>query len=100
MQLMPATAIRFGVHNRFRLDECIRGGVAYLAWLDREFGGDLRLVTAAYYAGESPIRLYGLAYSVPEVHAYVQRVAQRYRARRLLHARAQQVRRNRMGGER
>ncbi|HZQ67208.1 MAG TPA: transglycosylase SLT domain-containing protein, partial [Terriglobales bacterium] len=37
MQLMPQTAVRFGVRNRFRLDENIRGGVAYLAWLNREF---------------------------------------------------------------
>ena len=31
MQLMPQTAVRFGVRNRFRIDENIRGGVAYLA---------------------------------------------------------------------
>ena len=37
MQLMPQTAVRFGVRNRFRLDENIRGGVAYLAWLSHEF---------------------------------------------------------------
>ena len=33
MQLMPATAVRFGVRNRFVVRENIRGGVAYLAWL-------------------------------------------------------------------
>lgn len=33
MQLMPATAARFGVRNRFDIEENIRGGVAYLAWL-------------------------------------------------------------------
>jgi Transglycosylase SLT domain/Transposase zinc-ribbon domain/ISXO2-like transposase domain len=33
MQLMPATAVRFGVRNRFLVRENIRGGVAYLAWL-------------------------------------------------------------------
>src|SRR5579864_5621378 len=52
MQLMPETAVRFGVRNRFQTDENIRGGVAYLAWLIHEFGGDLRLVIAAYYVGE------------------------------------------------
>lgn len=82
MQLMPQTAARFGVRNRFRLDENIRGGVAYLAWLNHEFGGDLRLVTAAYYAGESPILLRRLDYSSADVLAYVRRVACRYRARR------------------
>lgn len=82
MQLMPETAARFGVHNRFRLDENIRGGVAYLARLNHEFGGDLRLVTAAYYVGESPILLRRLNYSSLDVQAYVRRVAHRYRARR------------------
>lgn len=82
MQLMPETAARFGVKNRFQTDENIRGGVAYLAWLNHEFRGDLRLVTAAYYVGESPILLRGLLYSSPEVEGYVRRVAQRYRARR------------------
>ena len=47
MQLMPSTAVRFGVHNRFLVEENIHGGVAYLAWLKRKFHGDLRLMTAA-----------------------------------------------------
>jgi soluble lytic murein transglycosylase-like protein len=82
MQLMPETALRFGVRNRFRPDENIRGGVAYLARLNREFDGDLRLVTAAYYVGEAPIRLRGLNYSSAEVQGYVRCVAERYRQRR------------------
>ena len=83
MQLMPGTAIRFGVHNRFRLDENIHGGVAYLAWLSQRFRGDLRLITAAYYVGEYPISMRGLDYSSPDVQDYVKRVAARYRLRRL-----------------
>lgn len=82
MQLMPQTAVRFGVRNRFQLDENIRGGVAYLAWLNHEFQSDLRLVTAAYYVGENPILLRGLEYSSADVQGYVNRVARRYRARR------------------
>jgi soluble lytic murein transglycosylase len=84
MQLMPQTAIRFGVHDRFHVDENIRGGVAYLAWLANKFRGDLRLVTAAYYAGEGPISSRGLAYSCADVQRYVAGVARRYRSRRLL----------------
>ena len=82
MQLMPQTALRFGVRNWFRPDENIRGGVAYLAWLNRKFGGDLRLVTAAYYVGEDPISLRRLDYSSADVQGYVKRVAKRFRARR------------------
>lgn len=82
MQLMPQTARRFGVRDCFRPDENIRGGVAYLAWLNRKFGGDLRLVTAAYYVGEDPIARRNLDYSSEDVQGYVKRVAKRYRARR------------------
>ena len=39
MQLIPSTAVRFGVHHRFRAEENIHGGVAYLAWLRRKFKG-------------------------------------------------------------
>ena len=81
MQLMPETAARFGVRNRYHLNENIRGGVAYLAWLIRLFRGDFRLVTAAYYVGEGPILRRQLDYSSIDVHGYVSRVARRFRAR-------------------
>ena len=43
MQLMPTTAMTFGVTNRFNVQQNIRGGVAYLARLMKLFNGDLRL---------------------------------------------------------
>jgi len=92
MQLMPRTAARFGVRNRFLVQENIRGGVAYLAWLKQRFNGDLRLITAAYYVGEYPISSRGLAYSSPDVQSYVKRVAHRYRMRRVLRAQSELVR--------
>src|ERR1035438_6228637 len=79
MQLMPATAEHFGVTHPFYIHENIRGGVAYLAELVNRFHGDLRLVTAAYAAGERPILARGLNYSSSEVYAYVRRIAQQYR---------------------
>ncbi len=87
MQLMPATAARFGVRDRFNIRENIRGGVAYLAWLIRLFRGDLRLAVAAYFVGEAPILLRGLAYSSHQVFDYVRRVARVYRWLRLEAAR-------------
>ena len=82
MQLMPETAYRFGVRNRFVIPQNIRGGVAYLAWLMRLFHGDLRLVVASYYTGERRITPRKLAYSSLETYEYVRRVAAVYRAMR------------------
>ena len=80
MQLMPATAQHFGVVHPFYIHENVRGGVAYLAELQELFHGDLRLVMAAYAAGDRQIRVRGLNYSSEEVYTYVQRIAQQYRA--------------------
>lgn len=82
MQLMPQTALRFDVRDRFNIRENIRGGVAFLAWLIHLFRGDLRLAVAAYLVGEAKILSRGLAYSSREVFEYVSRVARLYRALR------------------
>ena len=82
MQLMPATAQRFKVRNRCNIEQNIRGGVSYIAWLYKLFKGALRLVTAAYVAGEKRIIERGLAYSNPQVFSYVSQVARLYRQKR------------------
>lgn len=79
MQLVPATAARFGVIHPFYIHENIRAGVAYLAELVSLFHGDLRLVLAAYAAGEQPVIARGLDYSSAAVYEYVQRIAEQYR---------------------
>ena len=71
MQLMPLTAQRLGVGDRCDLAQNVSGGVRYLAWLMRQFHNDLRLVVAAYYAGENAVGQRGLAYRNPDVVAYV-----------------------------
>jgi soluble lytic murein transglycosylase-like protein len=71
MQLMPATAQRLGVTDRCNLDQNVSGGVRYLAWLMQQFHNDLRLVTAAYYAGEDIVARRGLAYRNHDVVSYV-----------------------------
>jgi soluble lytic murein transglycosylase-like protein len=83
MQLMPATAVTFGVTNRFEMEQNIRGGVAYLARLMKLFNGDLRLVAAAYVAGENRILSAGLQYSNADVFEYVSKVARLYQQKRL-----------------
>lgn len=82
MQLMPATARRFGVGNAFDASQNIRGGVQYLAFLIKRFNGDLNLVAAGYNAGEGAVDKYRGVPPYSETQRYVQRVgllAQRYR---------------------
>ena len=83
MQLMPGTALEFGVRNRFQVEDNVRGGVAYLAWLIQLFRGDLRLVMGAYVAGQDRMLSHGLSYSSREVYEYVSNVARQYRRRRI-----------------
>ena len=78
MQLMPATAARLSVRNRCDINQNVSGGIRYLAWLMNRFHGDLRLVAAAYYVGETTIQRRGLRYSNPDVVAYVASVRERF----------------------
>jgi soluble lytic murein transglycosylase-like protein len=82
MQLMPATARRFGAFQPFDTEQNIAAGTRYVTTLMWEFHGDLRLVTAAYYAGDHWISRKQLNYRNPDVVAYVQAVRRRYRARK------------------
>lgn len=60
MQLMPATAKRFGVNDSFDPEQNITGGVKFLRFLFNEFGeNNLDLVLAGYNAGEEAVRKYG-----------------------------------------
>ena len=83
MQLMPATARRFGVGNPFDAGQNIQGGVQYLAWLLKRFNGDLTLAAAGYNAGEGAVDKYNGVPPYSETQRYVQRVgvlAERYRS--------------------
>ncbi|MFP7721996.1 lytic transglycosylase domain-containing protein [Lysobacter sp. A3-1-A15] len=75
MQLMPATARRFGVGNAFEPSQNIRGGVKYLAWLLKRFNGNLTLAAAGYNAGEGNVDKYKGVPPFDETQRYVQRVA-------------------------
>ena len=82
MQLMPATARRFGVSNAFDASQNIQGGVQYLAWLLKRFNNNLTLAAAGYNAGEGAVDKYNGVPPYNETQRYVQRVgvlAERYR---------------------
>lgn len=59
MQLMPATAADLNVSNPYSPHENIEGGTKYLRYLTKLFDNDLKLVVAAYNAGENAVIRYG-----------------------------------------
>ena len=74
MQLMPATAERFGVTDRLVADDNIAGGVKYLNFLMKEFDNDPILVLAGYNAGEGSIRNHQGVPPYAETRDYVPKV--------------------------
>lgn len=79
MQLMPATARRFGVQNIYDPAENIEGGTRYLRFLLDTFNGDVGLALAGYNAGEGAVMKYG--YQVPpyrETQNYVRSISAKY----------------------
>lgn len=99
MQLMPATAARFGVRNPHDVPQSVRGGVEYFVWLLDKFDGNVLLALAGYNAGEGAVEAYRTGRAIilpngrvinprrlrtggippyPETQAYVRSIALRY----------------------
>lgn len=74
MQLMPDTAKRFGVSDSLSSSENIKGGVAYLDWLLKEFNGDAVLALAGYNAGENAVKKHDGVPPFAETRDYVPKV--------------------------
>ena len=76
MQLMPATAKRFGVRTDrlFEPEQNLEAGVRYLKFLIEQFPGDLARVLAAYNAGEQAVLRYGGIPPYRETRGYVRRI--------------------------
>ncbi|HEX7184700.1 MAG TPA: lytic transglycosylase domain-containing protein [Thermoanaerobaculia bacterium] len=76
MQLMPATAQRFGVRKDrlFEPEHNLEAGVRYLSWLLDQFPNDLAKVLAAYNAGENAVIRYGGVPPYRETRTYVRRI--------------------------
>jgi len=80
MQLMPATAERFGVFDSYDPEANIYGGVRYLRWLLETFHGNADLAVAAYNAGEGNVWKYNGVPPFRETITYINRIAARIRA--------------------
>lgn len=79
MQLMPNTALRYGVANALDPVQNVQGGARYLRDLLKMFNSDLKLVLAAYNAGENAVARHG--YQIPpyrETVSYVPKVMRYY----------------------
>ena len=74
MQLMPATARRFGVLDPFDPRQNIFGGVQFLRFLLDLFHGNVDLTLAAYNAGENAVLRYGEIPPYRETRGYVQKI--------------------------
>jgi soluble lytic murein transglycosylase-like protein len=78
MQLIPATAKRFGCEHPEDPEENITAGTKYLAWLLKRFSGDVELTLAGYNAGEGSVDKYDGIPPYTETQNYVKIITKRY----------------------
>ena len=76
MQLMPATARRFGLTSaeRFEPERNLEAGTRYLRWLLDRYQGELPLALAGYNAGEANVERYGGVPPFRETLEYIRRI--------------------------
>ena len=78
MQLMPATAERFGCEDRNDPAANVAAGTKYLKWLLKRFSGNVELALAGYNAGEGSVDKYNGVPPYNETQKYVKIISQRY----------------------
>jgi len=78
MQLMPATARRFGCTDPHDMAANVEAGTKYLSWLLKRFGGDVKLALAGYNAGEGAVDKYNGVPPYDETQNYVRKIVANY----------------------
>ena len=78
MQLMPATAKRFGCEDLNNPEANVEAGTKYLGWLLKRFDGNVELALAGYNAGEGAVDKYNGVPPYNETRNYVKIISQRY----------------------
>ncbi|MFC1849421.1 lytic transglycosylase domain-containing protein [candidate division CSSED10-310 bacterium] len=91
MQIIPATARRYGVKNPFDPYSNIEGGIRYLKYLFRLFPDNLSLIVAAYNCGENRVKEYGCIPPITETKLYVKKVLKTYAQYKLDYSKRQQI---------
>jgi soluble lytic murein transglycosylase-like protein len=82
MQLMPATARRFGVTDPFDPSANVHAGARYLRWLLDRFDGNAELALAGYNAGEGNVAKYAGVPPFRETVEYIRRIARYFERER------------------
>jgi hypothetical protein len=78
MQMMPATAQRFGLKDPFDASANVEAGTKYLKWLLKRFDGDVSLALAGYNAGEGAVDKYKGVPPYSETQNYVKKIVTSY----------------------
>ena len=78
MQMMPATAKRFGLKDPFDAKANVEAGTKYLKWLLKRFDGDVSLALAGYNAGEGSVDKYKGVPPYNETQNYVKKIVKTY----------------------
>ena len=78
MQMMPATAKRFGLKDPFDPAANVEAGTKYLKWLLERFDGDVSLALAGYNAGEGSVDKYKGVPPYGETQNYVKKIVANY----------------------
>jgi soluble lytic murein transglycosylase-like protein len=78
MQLMPATARRFGCNNVADPESNVQAGTKYLSWLLKRFDGNVEMALAGYNAGEGAVDKFGGVPPYSETQNYVRNISARY----------------------
>jgi len=78
MQLIPATAKRFGVKDVWDPEQNIKGGTRYLNWLLKQYDGNVIFALAGYNAGENAVQKYKGVPPYKETRHYVKRIIKLY----------------------
>ena len=80
MQLMPDTALEYGVEDPSIPEDNLSAGIQYLKKLMDLYNGDVKLILAAYNAGPGAVEKYGGVPPFPETRNYIKRISSSYRS--------------------